>query len=123
MRVGVRTELDLFDFDCLLLLAGLGFALLLFVLELAEIHDLTDRRIGIGRDLDQIQTCILCHNKRARRGYDPNVFAVGANQADFRAPDAIIDAWAGVARRGRVMRSAGYGAIPSVVSLNYGGET
>jgi hypothetical protein len=55
MGVGVGAELDLLDLDRLLLLARFGFAFLLFVLELAEIHDLADRRIGVGRDLDQVE--------------------------------------------------------------------
>jgi len=43
------------------------------------------------------------------------VFAFGADQADFRATDFVIDAGAGIARWGRVVRSAGYGFVPSVV--------
>jgi len=43
------------------------------------------------------------------------VFAFGANQADIGATDFVIDAGAGFARWGRVVRSAGYGIVPSVV--------
>src|SRR5262249_36238161 len=45
------------DLDDLLLLARLVLTLLLFVFELAEVEDLANRRIGVGRDLDQIEAC------------------------------------------------------------------
>src|SRR5216683_1029467 len=51
-----RAELDLLDLDDLLLLARLVAALLLLVFELAEIEDLDHRRVGVGSDLDEIET-------------------------------------------------------------------
>ena len=47
--VDAGAQLDLLDLDDLLLLARLVLVLLLFVFELAEIEDLADRRIGVGR--------------------------------------------------------------------------
>jgi hypothetical protein len=44
-----------------------------------------------------------------------DVFAVGADQADFRCTDTIIDAGSGIALWWRVMRSAGYGFVPLIV--------
>src|SRR5690606_35198572 len=49
--VGDGTELDFLDLDLLGLLLGLVGLLLQLELELAEIHDLAHRRIGIGLDL------------------------------------------------------------------------
>ena len=43
------------------------------------------------------------------------VFAFGADQANFVGADFVVDAGAGVALWGRVVRSAGYGFDPSVV--------
>jgi hypothetical protein len=85
---------------------------LLFILELAEIHDLADRRIGVGRNLDKIKPGLFSQIKGACRGNDPDIFAFCSDQSDFGGPDAVIYAGAGVARRGRVVRSAGYGFVP-----------
>src|SRR3546814_2466440 len=53
--IGDRAELDLLDLDLLGLLLGLVGLLLLVEPELAEVHDLADRRIGVGLDLDQVE--------------------------------------------------------------------
>jgi hypothetical protein len=79
---------------------------------LAEIHDLADRGFGVGRDLDQIEPRLFGHLHRARRGYDTDVFAICANQADFRIADAVIDAWAGFALRRGIVGATGYGGGP-----------
>ena len=53
------------------------------------------------------------HLHGAGRGHDPDVLAIGADQADFIGTDAVIDARAGIAvRRRRIVRSAGYGDGP-----------
>ena len=117
MRVGVRAELDIFDLDDLMLFAGLGFALLLFVFELAEIHYFANGWVCIGRNLDKVEFCLFGHNHGLRRRHNTYVFAIGANQTDFSACDTVIDAGASVALWRRVMRSTGYGFDPCVVDL------
>jgi hypothetical protein len=84
--VGVRvwTELDLFDLDDLLLLAGLGLALLGFVLILAEIHDFANGGIGVGRDFNQVQPCLVCHFHGTGGGDHAGIFAVSSDEPDFR---------------------------------------
>src|SRR5262245_23794735 len=52
--IGGRTKLDLLDLDDDLFLLGLVRPLLLLVKILAEVNDATDRRLGLGRDFDQI---------------------------------------------------------------------
>ena len=52
MLGGLGAESDLFDFDLFLCTAGLAFAFGPLVQEFAEVHDLADRGIGIGRYLD-----------------------------------------------------------------------
>ncbi|GLS81966.1 hypothetical protein GCM10007893_28240 [Paracoccus marinus] len=87
MGVGPGAELHFLDLDDLLVLAGFGFALLLFVLELAHIHDLADRRRGVGRNLDQIEPDLLRQLDAACGGDDADVFAVRADQADLGDAD------------------------------------
>jgi len=114
--VGVGAEFHFLDVDRLLLLARLGFALLLFVFELAVIHDLADRRIGIGRDLDKIEPGLVGQFKGFPGGNNAKVFAVGPDQPDFRRCDSLVGAWSGIALRRGIVRSAGYGFVPSVAS-------
>jgi hypothetical protein len=45
-----------------------------------------------------------------------DVFTFGANQADFRCADFFVDARASVSLGRRIMRSAGYDSVPSVVA-------
>src|SRR5690606_18801473 len=124
MRVGAGAELDFLDLDDLLLLARLGLFLLLFVLELAEVHDLADRRHRVGRDLDEVEAKFLGHGHGPARRDHPDVLAVGAVEADRGGAGAFVDAWARIALRRRgVVRSAGYGGVPSVVAGASGGQT
>jgi len=111
----VRSELDLFDLDDLLLFAGFRFALLGLVFEFAEIHDLAHGRIGIGRDLDQVQTRFLGHFHGATGRDNPDVFAVGTNQADFVRADIFVNARACVSLWRRVMGSASDDERPLIV--------
>ena len=112
--IGVGAELDLFDLDDLLLFAGLGLALLGFVFELAEIHDLAHRRVGVWRDFNQIKPGFLGHHQGAGRRNYADVFTFGADQADFTGSNAFVDAGAGITRGWRVMWSAGYDLYPLI---------
>jgi hypothetical protein len=49
--------------------------------------------------------------------HDAKVFAFGTDQAYFGGPDLVVDARAGVALRRRVVRSASYGFVPSMVNV------
>ena len=112
MIVGARTHLDLFDLDGLLFLAGFGLALLRLVFELAEVHDLADGRVGVWRNLYQIESGFFGHDHGAFGRNDACILAVCSDQSDFRAANAVVDAWSGVALWWRIMRSAGYGTFP-----------
>ena len=83
MRVGVGPEFDLFHLNDLLLFARFAFAFLLFIFELAEIHDFANRGIGVRRNLDQIKTDLFCHLHSAGRCNHPDIFTFSADQADF----------------------------------------
>ena len=83
MGIGVGAELDLFDLDDLLILAGVRLFLLGLVFELAKIHDLADRGHRIGRNLDQIEPRLFGHDQGAFRRDNAHVFAIGADQANI----------------------------------------
>ncbi len=117
MHIGAGTEFYFLDLNGFLLLAGFGFPLLLFVFELAIIHDLTDGRIGIRRNLDEIKSGFSGHIHGSGGGHDPDIFTLCADQANFRCTDAFIDARSGVTGRRGIMRSAGYGKLLSVVAF------
>jgi hypothetical protein len=55
VTVDVGPHLDLLDLDDLLVLSRFGGLLLVGVFQLAEIEYLGDRRVGVGRYLDEIQ--------------------------------------------------------------------
>lgn len=109
VHIGVGPELDLFDLDDLLLLAGLGLFLLGLVFELTEIHDLDDRRVRIRRNLDQIQPGLLGQLHATPGRYHPHIFAVGADKSDFCRINPVVHAGAGVTLWRGVVGSAGYG--------------
>jgi len=113
--IGPGTELDLLDLDDVLLLAGLGLAFLLLVLELAEVHDLADRRFRVRRDLDKIKTGLFGHHHGTGGGDDSDVLAIGADQSDLGAADSLVDTGARFALRRGVVGSAGYGGVPCAV--------
>jgi hypothetical protein len=116
MGIGSGAELDFLDLDDVLLLARFGLALLRLILVFAKIHDLADRRLGVGRDFDQIKSGFFGHLHGAGWCDHPDIFAISPNQADFGGTNAIIDAWSRFALRRGVVRSAGYGGVPSVVA-------
>jgi len=116
VRVGVRAEFDFLDLDHLLFLARLGFPLLLFVLELAEIHDLADRGRGVRRNLDQVQAGFLRKCKALGGGDDADIFTLCPDQADLGGANLFVDAGSCVSCGRRVVRSASYGFVPSIVA-------
>src|SRR4029077_5337802 len=95
--VDLRAELDLFDLDHLLVLAGFTRALLLLVLVFPEIHDAADRRHGRRRDLDQVEPLLLGDGERLRRRHDAELCAGVVDHADFADADARVHPGAVVA--------------------------
>ena len=92
VRVDLRTELDLLDDRVDLVLACFPGLERGFVLELAEVHELGDRGPGHGGHLDQVEVRLRSQSQRVFDADDPDLFAVGADQAHFRDPDALVDA-------------------------------
>jgi len=56
------------------------------------VHDLADRRVGGGRDLDEVEPLLPGDLQRFGQGFDPELRAVGADQADLTSANAIVDA-------------------------------
>lgn len=115
VRVRVRAELDLFDLDDFLLFAGLGLALLGLVFELAKVHNLANRRVCVWRNLNKIQPGFFGQNHGAGGRYNAAIFAIGANQADFRGADVLVDARASVTLWRRIVGSASDDGRPLIV--------
>ena len=88
----LRAELDLLDVDLALVLPSLLRLLLLLVLVLAVVHDLRDRRVGLGRDLDEVEVLAVGVLAGLVGGLDPELRAVVVDQADVRDADRIVDA-------------------------------
>jgi hypothetical protein len=59
VRIDLRPDLDLLDDRLRLVLARLPGLERRLILELAEVHELGDRRTRRRRDLDEIEICLL----------------------------------------------------------------
>src|SRR3954462_1790803 len=113
-----RAHLHFLELDDLLLLARLGLLLLLLVFELAVVHQLDDRRICFGGNLDKIESALL----RDGAGF---VYAEGAefvpvvsDKKNGAGADVFIDAGAvlGGSRTGHLGTSWGYDSLLLVCS-------
>ena len=74
-----------------LVLPGFLLSLGLLETELTIVHELTHRRDGIGRDLDQIQSLLLCLVQRLLRRHDAKLLAAVRDQTDLFIPDFFIE--------------------------------
>jgi len=91
VRVDLRPDLDLLDDRLRLVLARFpGFERRL-VLELAEVHELADRRPCRRRDLHEVEIGLLGQSQRVGDRYDPDLLARRAYETNFRYPDAVVD--------------------------------
>jgi hypothetical protein len=88
----LRAELDLLERDLRLPFAGVGLPLLLFVLELAEVHDLAHGRAGLRVHLDQVQVETSSHPTSLVGVQDAQHFALGSDDTDLGHSNAIVDA-------------------------------
>src|SRR5713101_7786988 len=112
--VDAGAQLDLLDLDDLLLLARLVAALLLLVFVLAEIEDLADGGIGVGRYLDQVEAGFARLDESLAAGDDPEHLTSLVHETDPGAEDLFVDARA-IFRGRRGKRWSGYLGSPSIV--------
>ena len=101
--VGLGPELDLFEHDRRLMAARGLLLLRRLVLELAEVHDLADRRCRSRIDFDQLQPQLLREAQRIMGGDDADLRTVGADDTHLGNSDAAADSV--------VVRRAGGGGI------------
>jgi hypothetical protein len=64
-----------------------------FVLVLAEVHELADRRLRQRGDLDEIEIGLDGQSECVLDSDDPDLLAVRADEANLGDPDPVIDAW------------------------------
>ena len=88
--VNLQTKTNLFEDRVRLVTPGLFRLLRRFVLELAEVHDLRDGRLGVGSNLNQIQVGLSSQTKSVFDTDYSDLFAVGANKTDLRNADSVI---------------------------------
>jgi hypothetical protein len=89
-----RAELDLLNLDDLLFLAGLGLLFLLLEPVFAIVQDLADRRHGVGRNLDQIETGLRGLGQRVCDRDGSEVGTVLVDQVNLANANIFIDALA-----------------------------
>ena len=78
-HVDLGTELHLLDLDARLVLARLLGLHGLLVLELTVVHHAANRRIGVGRDLDQVETLLVSNALRIADAEETELRAVDAD--------------------------------------------
>ena len=90
--VDLQAEADLLEDRVHLVLARLTGLHRGLVLVLAEIHQLAHRRLGRGGHLHEIQVRLGGEPEGVLDADDADLFAVRADQADFRNADTLVDA-------------------------------
>ena len=88
---GLGPETDFFDFDFRLRLAGFTFLLGAFIKELAEVHDPANRRDRPWGDFNQVEFSFTGHPQSLIDRDDTDILVFGADDANFRDPDELID--------------------------------
>ena len=89
--VSGRTELNFLDLNNLLTSLHFLGLLLLLIAELAVIHQAANRRLGIRRDLNEINVVVLSHAKSFGCRNNTDLGAIDAGQSDLRYPNLTID--------------------------------
>src|SRR5690606_20822219 len=88
--INFETETNLFE-DRVRLVASSFFRLLRsLVLELSVVHDLGDRRLGIGGNLNQIEVCLLRQTQGCLDFDNADLLTGRADKSDFRNADAVV---------------------------------
>src|SRR5438477_3029137 len=91
VALGLGAHLHFLDLDRRLLLARLLQPARLRVLVLAEVHDAADGRLGLRRDLDEVELLAARRLQRLRGRHDPELLALRAHHADLAGADAFVD--------------------------------
>src|SRR5712691_7206139 len=87
-----RAQSNAFDLDYLLTLLRLALFLLTLVDELAVVKNTAHGRIGIGRDLNQVEVLDTSLVQRVARFNDSFVAAICGNQTHMWHSNLLVDA-------------------------------
>src|SRR5690625_3424848 len=90
--VDLGAQLLFLDDGLLLVLARLTRLLCRLVLVLAVVHDLADRRSGVGGHLDKVEIGIRGDAKRIFDAHDAYLLPTRTDQTDLRYANALVDA-------------------------------
>ncbi|GAA2059042.1 hypothetical protein GCM10009820_21670 [Leifsonia soli] len=90
MLVDLEAEPHLFEDGVRLVAPGLLGLLRSLVLELAVVHDLGDRRLGVGRDFDQVEVGLLRESQCDLDLDDTDLLSAGADESYFGDADTVI---------------------------------
>jgi len=91
VRVDLGTKLLFLDDGLLLVLARLARLLRRLVLELAVVHDLADRRLGVGRYFDKVEIGIRGDAECIFDAHNAYLFTARPNKSDFGYANALVD--------------------------------
>src|ERR1051325_8725478 len=89
--VGSRSKLNFLDRDRHLLLLRFVCLLLRFVLVLSEIDDATNRRIGVGRNLDEVQPFLTRCTHGIAHVHHAQLLSFLPNHAHFGHANSLVD--------------------------------
>jgi hypothetical protein len=92
MVVDLGPDADLFQLDDVLASPRFTLFPALLVTELAVVHQPADRRHGVWRHFDKVETALARHLQRIERRDDADLLAVLVDETDFTNPDALVDA-------------------------------
>src|SRR6185437_3769659 len=92
VRIDLGPQLLFLDDGLLLILARLACLLSRLVLELAVVHDLADRRLGVRGYFDKVEIGIRSDAEGVFDTHNAYLLATWSDQADFRDSNALVDA-------------------------------
>ena len=90
--INVGSQADLFNLCLLLALTGLAFFPTFLVLELAVVHEPSDRRVGIWRNFDQIKAFVARGLQRLLRWDDAELVSFFVNEAHLAYTYTLVHA-------------------------------
>jgi hypothetical protein len=92
MLVDSDRQLDFLNGDDLLLLARSPFALVFFVEVFAVILNAANRRYGVGRDLNQVESAFAGNFESFKGWENAELLSIFVNDANFTRAYPIVDA-------------------------------
>ncbi|GAB2455108.1 hypothetical protein GCM10007967_06430 [Xylanimonas ulmi] len=92
MRVDLEAEADLLENRVGLVTPRLTRLHVGLVLELAEVHELGDRRTSVRGDLDQVEVGVLGELQGDCRGDNADLLSARTDEPDLGDADPVVDA-------------------------------